>query len=157
MKEEFFNENNVEIKSITAIERDGLSIRTLSMNFEILKPEVNLRDAVRKASTEYCNTVDGRKVYDYNCNSFNWADFWDNVPNAICEKYDIRKQDNIISTEDVDWDEHLVDDEMLTLTDDYECPACGFRWTKSWELSFDEEERVPCCPDCGELIEDGDD
>lgn len=24
-------------------------------------------------------------------------------------------------------------------------------------LSFDEEERCPCCPDCGELIEDGDD
>ena len=39
----------------------------------------------------------------------------------------------------------------------FECPACGYRWTKSYDLSFDEEERCPCCPDCGELIEDGDD
>ena len=29
----------------------------------------------------------------------------------------------------------------------YECPACGYIWA----------ERVPCCPDCGELIEDGGD
>lgn len=39
----------------------------------------------------------------------------------------------------------------------FECPACGYRWTGSYDLSFDEEERCPCCPDCGELIEDGDD
>lgn len=42
----------------------------------------------------------------------------------------------------------------------YECPACGYRWTRQMgmsDLSFDEEERCPCCPDCGELIEDGDD
>lgn len=39
----------------------------------------------------------------------------------------------------------------------FECPACGYRWTGSYDLSFDEEECCPCCPDCGELIEDGDD
>ena len=37
----------------------------------------------------------------------------------------------------------------------YECPACGYRWEQDWDLSFDEDECVPCCPDCGELIEDG--
>ena len=44
--------------------------------------------------------------------------------------------------------------------DTYECPACGYRWTKgTWmqDLSFNEEEHCPCCPDCRELIEDGDD
>lgn len=40
---------------------------------------------------------------------------------------------------------------------DYECPACGYSWGNPIDLSFDESERVPCCPDCGELIEDGDD
>lgn len=40
---------------------------------------------------------------------------------------------------------------------DYECPACGYIWAGPYDLSFDEEERVPCCPDCGELIEDGGD
>lgn len=42
----------------------------------------------------------------------------------------------------------------------YECPACGYRWSKTMgmaDLSFDEDEHCPCCPDCSELIEDGDD
>ena len=42
----------------------------------------------------------------------------------------------------------------------YECPACTYRWSKTMgmaDLSFDEDEHCPCCPDCGELIEDGDD
>ena len=38
----------------------------------------------------------------------------------------------------------------------FECPVCGYGWTDSSDLSFDEEERCPCCPKCGELIEDGD-
>lgn len=40
-----------------------------------------------------------------------------------------------------------------------ECPACGYKWSAAMgmtDLSFDEEERCLCCPDCGELIEDGD-
>ena len=39
----------------------------------------------------------------------------------------------------------------------FECPACGYRWGRSYDLSFDEEECCHCCPDFGELIEDGDD
>ncbi len=39
----------------------------------------------------------------------------------------------------------------------FECPACGYRWVNGFDLSFAEGERVPCCPDCRELIEDGDD
>ena len=38
-----------------------------------------------------------------------------------------------------------------------ECPACGYKWKNPCDLSFDENERVPCCPDCGELIKDGGD
>ena len=41
-----------------------------------------------------------------------------------------------------------------------ECPVCGYQWSQYYgmaELSFDEEECCPCCPECGELIEDGDD
>lgn len=40
-----------------------------------------------------------------------------------------------------------------------ECSACGYRWNTFMvmvTLSFDEDEYCPCCPDCGELIEDGD-
>lgn len=101
------------LESIKAVERDGLSVRIHSMTFEILKPEIKLKDAIMGASTEYCNTKDGRKVYYHNCGAFNWTDFWDNVPNEICEKYGFRKQGDIISTENVDCDESLVVDEFL--------------------------------------------
>lgn len=37
----------------------------------------------------------------------------------------------------------------------FKCPTCGYKWTDESDLSFDEDERVPCCPDCGELIKDG--
>lgn len=40
-----------------------------------------------------------------------------------------------------------------------ECPACGYKWNTDLgiaDLSFDEDECCPCCPECGELIEDGD-
>lgn len=39
----------------------------------------------------------------------------------------------------------------------YGCPCCGYRWKKDWELAYNEDECVPCCPECGELIEDGED
>lgn len=39
----------------------------------------------------------------------------------------------------------------------YACPNCNYQWEKAWDLAFDEDECVPCCPECGELIEDGDD
>lgn len=41
--------------------------------------------------------------------------------------------------------------------DTYECSACGYRWSRQIgkvNLSFDKKEH---CPDCGELIENGND
>lgn len=37
------------------------------------------------------------------------------------------------------------------------CPVCGYTWEAPHDLSFNEKECVPCCPDCSELIEDGGD
>ena len=39
----------------------------------------------------------------------------------------------------------------------FKCPACGYKFHGNCDLDFDEEERVPKCPECGEFIEDGDD
>lgn len=41
----------------------------------------------------------------------------------------------------------------------FACPSCGYRWTKfmgASKLIYDEKEHCLCCPNCGELIEDGD-
>ncbi len=41
-----------------------------------------------------------------------------------------------------------------------ECPACGYRWNTNFgtvDLAFNEKEKCLCCPECEELIEDGDD
>lgn len=40
------------------------------------------------------------------------------------------------------------------------CPVCGYEWNTEFgiaELAFNEDECCLCCPECGELIEDGDD
>lgn len=94
---------------ITAVERDGFNLRTLTMTFRV-KQDVDIVKAVKNASREFILTELGRSLYAYNCYCFNWGDFWDNVPNEICEKHGFRKIDSGISDFAVDWNEQLVDD-----------------------------------------------
>lgn len=35
---------------------------------------------------------------------------------------------------------------IVTSHETYKCPSCGFEWKWTYELDFDENERVPCCP-----------
>ena len=99
--------------TVVAIERDGLDVRVLSLQFDVPNAEFDLKDAVCKASTDYCKTSDGRMVYEDNCSYFNWADFARYVPQEICEKYGFRRIDSVVSDIEVDWDEQLVDDEQI--------------------------------------------
>lgn len=112
--------NNKQGKQVTvvAIERDGLSVRTLTIFLQILQPGIDVVQAVKNACTEYVQTPEGANVYSYNCGSFNWADFVSNVPNEICEKYGFRRIDDSISEIEVNWDEHLVGDGELSQAGD---------------------------------------
>ena len=102
------------LRTITAIERDGWDLRTLTIVFEVPNEAFDLVEAVKKASTEYCQTEKGRDTYEYNCHSFNWADFTMSVPNEICEKYGFKiVVEGILSDIEVDWDEELVDGSQL--------------------------------------------
>lgn len=94
---------------ITAIERDGLDLRVLTMNFDILQENLDLRSAIRMAVAEYLQTDEGKQTYRDNCEQFNWADFYTCVPNAICKKYGFLKKPEAISDEVVDWNESLAD------------------------------------------------
>ena len=101
------------IRTVVAVERDGLDSRILTLLFEVPGDDFNLEYWVRKAATDYCLTKIGRETYDYNCNYFNWADFASSVPNEFCRKYGFEKIDSCLSDIIVDWDEHLVDDSQI--------------------------------------------
>jgi hypothetical protein len=110
------------LRNVVAIERDGLDFRTLTIVFEVPDDAFDLVEAVKKASTEYCQTEEGIATYRYNCHSFNWADFAMSVPNEICEKYGFKKVvDGILSDIEVNWDEELADEsQILDKEDDNE-------------------------------------
>lgn len=96
--------------NITAIERDGWSVRTLAIRFEVLDNKLdatNIRSSVKKAVKEYLTTAEGKETINRNCGCFNWGDVVTNLPNEICEKYGFRWEDSEISDVIVDWDENL--------------------------------------------------
>lgn len=101
------------LRTVVAIERDGLDVRVLSLQFDVPNAEFDLKDAIRKASTDYCKTPDGKIIYEYNCSYFNWADFAMNVPQEFCERYGFKIIDTVVSDIEVDWDEQLVDDSQI--------------------------------------------
>lgn len=104
-----------DIQTITAIERDGLNIRTLTIICKVLKPkpDFNLQEAIKQAIRQYLHTPDGKNIYIYNGECFNWADFATNVPNEINKLYGFEKIESVLNDIVVDWDEHLADDADL--------------------------------------------
>ncbi len=108
------------LRTVIAIERDGLDLRVLTLQFDVPSKEFDLKDAVCKAATDYCKTPDGKRTYDYNCSFFNWADFAMSVPQEFCEKHGFKRIDSVVSDIEVDWDEQLVDDAQIREGDDDE-------------------------------------
>lgn len=101
-----------DIQTITAIEKDGLNIRTFNIKCKILKPSPNfdLQDAVKQAVRQYLHTPDGRRTYIQNMKCFNWADFAVHVPNKINKLHGFEIIESALNDIIVDWDEHLADD-----------------------------------------------
>ncbi len=101
-------------RTLVIVERDDLSFRAFSLTFEVPNESFDLMSAVRDAVTDFCMTEEGRKIYEYNCRCFNWADFEANVTNEFCEKHGFsRVLDTYMADEIVDWDEQLADDSVL--------------------------------------------
>lgn len=112
------------LKTIVAIERDGMDVRVLTLHFEVPNTQFDLKAAVKAACTEYCKTEEGKKVYEYNCNNFNWADFEMNVPQEICEKHGFKLIQSDVADEEVDWDEELVNEDELCEDECIGCNGC---------------------------------
>lgn len=101
------------LKTVVAIERDGFDIRTLTLHFDVPSKDFDLISAVKNAATDYCKTVEGKKTYEYNCRSFNWADFAMHVSNNFCREHGFEVLELICSDIEVDWDEQLVDESEI--------------------------------------------
>lgn len=99
------------LQTVVAIERDGLDFNALALCFEVPDKDFDLVAAVRAAAAEFCNTKEGRKVYEGNCDAFNWADFAMYVPAELCEKHGFKMVQSELSDIIVDWDEYLVEEE----------------------------------------------
>lgn len=112
------------LQTIIALEHDGLDVRVLALNFEIPSKDFDLKAAIKAACTEYCQTEEGRATYEYNCSSFNWADFAMSVPAEICEKHGFKVIQSDVADEVVDWDEELVNDDDIPSDDEGEYAGC---------------------------------
>lgn len=96
-------------KIITAVEHDGLDIRTITGSFKVPSEDFDIIAAIKAASNEYIHTEEGKQTLDHNCGQFNFADFVNDVPRRICVKHGFefdREIDNIL----INWDEQLIDD-----------------------------------------------
>ena len=108
------------LKTVVAIERDGLDIRTLTLQFDVPSKDFDLISAVKNAATDYCKTEEGKNVYEYNCSYFNWADFAMNVSNKFCERYGFKMLDAVCEDIEVNWDEQLVNDIEINDEEEYQ-------------------------------------
>lgn len=101
---------------IPAYEQDGMNIRICCLLINA-KDGMTLDDvveAIKKASTEYCTTPEGRKTYEGNCGNFNYGDFDAYVSNSICKKYGISKSNAKYHYVDpVCFDEQVVDSAVM--------------------------------------------
>ena len=105
----------LNLKTIVAIDQDGLNVYNLVITLEILKDDIDIEQAVMNACTEYCRTDDGKWTYcNCNCHSFNWGDFTTYVPKEICEKHGFRIfESEYIEELQVDFNQQLVDEDDI--------------------------------------------
>ena len=96
------------LRNITAIERDGFEVRTLTAIFEVPEESFDLLGAICRAATDYCKTEEGQAIYEYNCSNFNLADVVMSLPNDFCRKYGFCKIDDIPADIIVGWDDQFV-------------------------------------------------
>lgn len=70
-------------------------------------------EAIRLSSVDYCRTDIGKKVFEHNCEQFNYLDFEFYVDNTFCMKYGIKKTKLNIENIEVDANTTLVFEEDI--------------------------------------------
>lgn len=86
---------------------------------------IDFFDAVKKASADFVNTPDGRKIY-YKKGSFSWNDFA-SVPEYICRKYGLRK---------LNFEESIVKNNESLISQNTTHPrVCGLQYPPKVDIS----------------------
>ena len=89
---------------ITATEVRGTETYSTIYAFNIYDESIDLQEAVKKAAAAYINTDAGYKVYQHNCQCFNWGDFFLYVPNSFLKLFGFEKEFSDITQADVNFD-----------------------------------------------------
>lgn len=104
---------NIRKIYIIATDRDGFNTKNYVFEFladnRKLKDAAAVRQAIEDAVKEFCQTEEGRKVYEENGNNFNWGDLDAYVPELILNKHGLYKDDHTPDgVLEVDFNEQLV-------------------------------------------------
>ena len=71
--------------------------------------EVDLKAAVKAAVQEFIQTEAGQKVYQQNCEAFNWGDLVNELPEELCVKHGFYISQSLTADEIVDLNEQLAE------------------------------------------------
>lgn len=103
---------------ITATEVRGTETYSTIYAFNICDESIDLQEAVKKAAAAYINTDAGYKVYQHNCQCFNWGDFFLYVTNSFLKLFGFEKEFSDITQADVNFNEQLACEEDLKFSDE---------------------------------------
>lgn len=110
--------NHGEIRLITVRTEDGFQTHCQKMFFYVYDKHLDLAEAISLAVAEYINyTEKGKQEFKERNFSFTWIDFWNCVPNEICQKYGFEKVPGSTSSHEVSWDEEIP---MMDLVNDFQ-------------------------------------
>ena len=95
---------NGKTVTVTAVERDGLDLRMLTIIFEIPDKDFDILEGIKLAVQDYIKTPEGKKTMEYNSGYFNLADVAGSLPNKYCVAHGFSMVDSALSDINIDWD-----------------------------------------------------
>lgn len=102
-------EEKGKIRNVTAVERDGLNVRTITVSFHVPDESFDLMEAIRKAVAEFAETENGKDALEYTCGYFNLADVAAFLPEYFCRRHGFTVADALNQDEEIDWDFDFTD------------------------------------------------
>lgn len=92
-------------QTIVAVERDGLDLNILSVQFEVPDDAAfDLMTAISHAVEDFAETEDGDRILAYNSGYFNLADVVISLPREFCERHGFKILDGSRADIIIDWD-----------------------------------------------------